>query len=153
MSAEEVSWYTCYDQNGTVVFNYTATPQDAIRNQPSGSTLVLGKFEYLEGRFVDGEFVPYSPEVKANKSVRPRHKVSWSETALDWIDERTIEEAWASVREDRNKRLASTDWVALPDSPVTGAQQALWISYRQALRDITNQPDPFSITWPIAPPV
>ena len=58
---------------------------------------------------------------------------------------------WASVRADRNKRLADCDWTQLPDAPLTNTETANWGSYRQALRDITTQSDPFNINWPVAP--
>jgi hypothetical protein len=32
-----------------------------------------------------------------------------------------------------------------------GADRPAWAIYRQALRDIRDQPNPFSITWPLAP--
>lgn len=59
-----------------------------------------------------------------------------------------IDEKWSSVRADRNGLLAACDWSQLPDAPVDA--QA-WAEYRQALRDITNQPDPFAIIWPEEP--
>ena len=55
---------------------------------------------------------------------------------------------WSAIRADRNQRLADCDWTQLPDAPVDGAA---WAAYRQELRDITNQPDPFNITWPQEP--
>lgn len=55
---------------------------------------------------------------------------------------------WENVRELRNKMLLACDWTQMPDSPV---QDSLWHSYRQALRDITLQDDPFNITWPEPP--
>tara|TARA_R110000868_G_scaffold953_1_gene7227 strand:- start:479 stop:958 length:480 start_codon:yes stop_codon:yes gene_type:complete len=55
----------------------------------------------------------------------------------------------ASVRADRTKRLADSDWTQLSDAPVTGPA---WATHRQALRDITNQAGfPWTITWPDAP--
>lgn len=60
---------------------------------------------------------------------------------------------WAKVRADRNKRLADCDWTQLPDAPLTNVQTADWATYRQALRDITNQTDPFNIIWPEQPTV
>jgi hypothetical protein len=59
--------------------------------------------------------------------------------------------AWSRVRGDRNARLAASDWTQLPDCPLTNVQQAEWAVYRQALRDITNQTDPFNIVWPQEP--
>ncbi len=59
-----------------------------------------------------------------------------------------VMQQWESVRTDRNQRLADCDWTQLPDAPVDAAA---WAEYRQALRDITMQPDPFNIVWPTTP--
>lgn len=55
---------------------------------------------------------------------------------------------WALVRAQRNALLASCDWTQLPDSPV---DKTAWATYRQELRDITTQSDPFDIQWPVEP--
>ena len=55
---------------------------------------------------------------------------------------------WSGVRSQRNRLLAESDWTQLPDAPVDAEA---WAEYRQALRDITNQPDPFAIVWPQTP--
>lgn len=60
----------------------------------------------------------------------------------------TPEEEWTTVRSERDRRLARSDWTQLPDVPL--ATKEAWASYRQALRDITLQPDPFHIVWPQA---
>jgi len=52
---------------------------------------------------------------------------------------------WFVVRAERNKLLADCDWTQLPDA---SADAAAWATYRQALRDITDQPNPFNIVWP-----
>jgi len=57
-------------------------------------------------------------------------------------------EQWSSVRTDRNSKLAECDWTQLSDAPVDAAD---WATYRQELRDITGQADPFNITWPEKP--
>jgi hypothetical protein len=61
------------------------------------------------------------------------------------------EQEWADVRFERNRRLIACDWTQLPDAPLTDTKAANWGSYRQALRDITNQSDPFNIEWPVPP--
>ena len=61
------------------------------------------------------------------------------------------EQQWASVRTDRNTRLAACDWTQLPDCPLDNTIQTEWAVYRQALRDITDQVNPFNITWPQEP--
>lgn len=66
-----------------------------------------------------------------------------------WIDPRTKETEWPVVRAKRNQLLTASDWTQLPDVPI--ATKEAWTVYRQALRDVTLQPDPFNITWPIPP--
>jgi len=71
------------------------------------------------------------------------------------IDSRSQEEKdrveWFVVRRERDKRLADTDWVSMRYLDQTGSIPAEWVAYRNALRDITNQSDPFQIVWPTLP--
>lgn len=62
-----------------------------------------------------------------------------------------IQAQWGVVDNQRNNILYSCDWTQLPDVPLTPEQVAQWRVYRQEVRDVTNQPDPFNITWPVAP--
>jgi hypothetical protein len=55
---------------------------------------------------------------------------------------------WAEIRAERNAKLSQCDWTQLPDAPV---DTVVWATYRQALRDITTQHDPFNIAWPASP--
>jgi len=58
---------------------------------------------------------------------------------------------WTAVRSDRDNRLKETDWVSIRAADTATPMSAEWAAYRQALRDITTQTDPFSITWPTKP--
>lgn len=58
---------------------------------------------------------------------------------------------WATVRAIRNEHLARSDWTHTVDSPLSIEQKTQWAEYRQALRDITSQPDPRNLVWPEAP--
>jgi len=58
---------------------------------------------------------------------------------------------WGMVRKKRDDLLLESDWVVLPHSPITGSNLNEWIQYRQDLRDVTNQSNPFEITWPTKP--
>jgi len=64
-------------------------------------------------------------------------------------DEQTalIDNEWVNIRSQRNFKLKDTDWRASSDLTMSDA----WKTYRQALRDITTQSDPFNITWPTEP--
>lgn len=55
----------------------------------------------------------------------------------------------ASVRSSRNALLSATDWTQVADATV---DQAVWATYRQALRDVPAQSGfPSEITWPDKP--
>lgn len=58
---------------------------------------------------------------------------------------------WDVVDNQRDSILYSCDWTQLPDVPLTPEQVAQWRVYRQEVRDVVNQPDPFNIAWPVAP--
>jgi len=60
---------------------------------------------------------------------------------------------WELMRAERNSKLAATDWTQLADTPLTDAQRQEWVVYRQALRDVTQQTDPFHLVWPEEPTV
>lgn len=60
-----------------------------------------------------------------------------------------LEVAWTSIREQRNKYLASSDWTQVEDAPVN---KSAWATYRQSLRDLPqNTTDPFNPVWPTEP--
>jgi len=75
-----------------------------------------------------------------------------------WDNEQALKDADAQpspdlisakhYRAERDMRLRETDWMALSDNTMTPA----WASYRQALRDITEQAGfPYSVVWPTKP--
>ncbi len=90
-----------------------------------------------------GELVPMPP--------KPSEFHIFDYTTKQWIDSRTPETEWPLVRAKRDRLLQQSDWAALPDVPLTTEKRAEWAVYRQALRDVTLQPDPFNITWPLQP--
>jgi hypothetical protein len=74
----------------------------------------------------------------------------WSVVALDPAEVAAkASAAVAIVRTERNHRLAECDWTQVADAPV---DKTAWASYRQALRDVTNQAGfPHSVQWPNTP--
>jgi hypothetical protein len=60
-----------------------------------------------------------------------------------------IEDKWLEIRYLRNSLLTECDWTQLND--VSESIRTSYQSYRQSLRDITNQSDPFNISWPVKP--
>jgi len=72
------------------------------------------------------------------------------------ISELDNAESMKLLREERDRRIALTDWRASSDLTLSNA----WKTYRQALRDITTQTpklnsdyelDLTSVTWPTEP--
>ena len=74
---------------------------------------------------------------------KDNNTVTVTYTAVDQTDE----EQWASIREQRNAKLVESDWRGVSDITMSND----WKTYRQALRDVPSQSDPFNITWPTKP--
>lgn len=66
-----------------------------------------------------------------------------------WVLNLDTSGALADARAQRNQLLQASDWTQLPDVPL--ATKDAWAAYRQSLRDVTSQPDPFNIVWPVPP--
>jgi Phage tail assembly chaperone protein len=57
---------------------------------------------------------------------------------------------WTQVRAQQKQKLYESDWTcSVSDYEVPN--KADWVTYRQALRDVTKQTDPFNIEWPTRP--
>ena len=64
------------------------------------------------------------------------------------VENKPQDQAEDAVRNQRNRLLQDTDWMALSDNTMSPA----WATYRQALRDITEQTGfPYSVNWPTKP--
>ena len=61
-----------------------------------------------------------------------------------------ITPTWEQIKAQRDKLLQQCDWTVLPDSPVSN--QSVWLTYRQALRDIPQDfATPEEVVWPTTP--
>lgn len=91
-------------------------------------------------RMVNGELVPLSAEESA----------AMDAADAEWESTGKIEAAWKQVREERNVKLAASDWTQGRD--ITLSNDDAWKSYRTALRDLpANTSDPANPTWPEEP--
>lgn len=102
----------------------------------------------IDGAFDDGG---YYVEEGTPVEMPPRHSAHhvFDYNAKQWVDPRTPETEWPLVRARRDQLLQASDWTQLPDVPLETKE--VWAAYRQALRDVTEQPDPFNIVWPALP--
>jgi len=86
---------------------------------------------------IDGEMVQFTAE---EETVRDAEEQAWSDGAND--------RAAVYVREDRDAKLAETDWMASSDLTLSSE----WVSYRSSLRDVPAQEGfPTNVTWPVEP--
>lgn len=107
---------------------------------------------------VDRPAPSFDPATESCNQVNPTFEngewvTTWQVTTVDAdeIAERLADES-EIVREDRNQRLAGSDWTQLVDSPLTAADKTAWATYRQQLRDLTSQAGfPWNVTWPSTP--
>lgn len=78
---------------------------------------------------------------------------SWVEWAPDLVAEVKPEAVptWETIRAIRDRKLASTDWIVIRAQERGEAVPEAWLTYRRALRDITEQSDPAAIEWPVEP--
>ena len=68
----------------------------------------------------------------------------------DGVDIRPLPDIIRELRHKRERLLAAFDWTQLPDVPLETKEA--WATYRQALRDITEQPCyPLDVVWPEPP--
>lgn len=136
--------------------NYTIFNRETgeiCKNISCSQSTILLQYDSEICSHIEGDFDYFKFYVKDRKAVEipaaPSAYHSFDFVSKQWIDLRTVETEWELIRSERNKRLAETDWTQLPDVPLHTRET--WMSYRQALRDVTNQSNPFTIEWPVKP--
>lgn len=94
-------------------------------------------------RMVNGEPVALTAEELAGLEVA-QAEVAAEKTAS----------AWRELRAERDRRLAASDVMVLPDrwAGMPAETQVAWTTYRQGLRDLPEITlDPTTPVWPVAP--
>lgn len=109
-------------------------------------------------RFVDD--VPSQAEVIPLRRGGALGDVSYLRRTLEFYgytvgDELLTDEDRAkSIREKRDQLLAETDYLLMPDYPISSEALVALKTYRQALRDVPEQEGfPNAIEWPSKPEV
>lgn len=91
-------------------------------------------------KIINGETVPLSEKEKAE----------FEQIAADF-EAQKVPLQWKAVREERNRKLQQSDWIVTKSLEIGETVPIEWLDYRQALRDITLQEDPYNIVWPEEP--
>jgi len=91
-------------------------------------------------KIVNGVRIDFTPE---EETARDAEEAVWEAGRFDRAIER--------LREDRTRRLSSTDWYALQDVTLSDAMTA----YRQDLRDLpsglSTEAEVKAVSWPVKP--
>jgi hypothetical protein len=81
---------------------------------------------------------------------QPSPPFTWEEYCAK-RDEVQFSRALVQVRIRRTKELTDTDWIEMPYNRETLANLDEWLTYRQALRDITTNLTPSDVVWTFYP--
>ena len=119
--------------------------------------------EVINNDYLPEGFVAIPSAIVPNYDINTHSVILNTPTLVEgrWIQEYTIvplseEELQqraantaTQVRQERDMKLAASDWTQVADAPV---DKFAWATYRQALRDITSQSGfPSNIVWPVVP--
>lgn len=131
-----VSFPTVWD---TTTFNFTNVDPVTIIPQPE--EICSTKVEYVGTELVNGRW-------QDAWQINPKYNDPVQQAICET---ECLESQWGTIRGERDRLISMTDYTQLPDTPITSASKAAFVTYRQTLRDITNQADPYNITWPTLP--
>jgi hypothetical protein len=140
-----VKQYVSYSSDGQIT-------QIIISDDPSKFGITIPFLELEVYPKIDPSEFYVAGGQTIQKGKRPNDRAIFEYSSGLWVTpDPTVEELeiqWSKVRTIRNGLLSACDWTQVPDAPVDGK---VWADYRQHLRDVTLQPDPFSIVWPTPP--
>jgi len=135
---------TTVKNTGTIqqLFPYTCFPSTGVTTSFLTENNVVDVITTLDYTVPTQKLTKVDAYVEGGKvyNVRVESTTAEEQAAL-------ISAEWSQVRMERDMLLQQTDWRASSDLTLSDD----WKSYRQALRDVPTQSDPFNITWPTAP--
>lgn len=131
--------FVVFDSTGRIV-SKGIVPASMLALQ--GVNIVTGDYQ------PDTHYIDTRRKVAVTKPVRPTEWHEFDYSSKTWV--MNEQRARDAMRSERLRRLAASDWTQLPDVPLETKQA--WATYRQALRDVTQQPGfPLRVKWPAAP--
>jgi len=112
-----------------------------LRGEPTNSDEFASMFRKITGTTADGS------GIESDNSADWPEGLTWDAVETK-LNELNAAEPLKLLREERNKKIAETDWWASSDLTMTAEQTA----YRQALRDITEDYSSLDdVVWPTKP--
>lgn len=114
---------------------------DPVLELPHPEETCTTRVEYAGVELVNGQW-------QDAWQIKPKYDDS---TQQSICEAECLQSEWGTVRGERDRLIAMTDYTQLPDTPITSASRAEFVTYRQQLRNITAQSDPYNIVWPTPP--
>jgi len=130
---------TIYKPTGEISRNVTC-PESMVDIQ------IKNQEQYIVG-FFNSDLYYIENSVAVLKPTPPNAFCIFDYNQKIWVP--NVDKALFEIKIKRNALLAESDWTQLPDVVLSNKEQ--WATYRQQLRDITTQSDPFNIVWPSKP--
>ena len=128
--------------NGQITKTVFCSQEDlSLQYNPIDSSYINGSFDNTKYYIANNVAVLIPPA--------PNEYCVFDFDTKQWVDPRTDATQWVVVQSQRDTLLSASDWTQLSDVILSNKDQ--WITYRQELRDITTQSDPFNIIWPTPP--
>jgi hypothetical protein len=132
--------FTIYNLTSGEIICSGQAPDINVQIIPSGCNLIASYSNPEKDYVIDGVVTPFPP--------KPGEFYVFDYGTKQWVPDQTA--ADTAARAQRNGLLAASDWTQMPDVEISTKTQ--WAAYRQALRDVTDQPGyPFNIIWPTPP--
>lgn len=120
--------FTVYKKSTGQILRTGSCPPDQFDIQAQGNEIVEGTYPdnlyYWDNSFIE-------------MPTKPDGFYDFDYTTKSWVlnEIQTI----SVNRSKRNSLLISSDWTQLPDVALTQVEKNRWATYRQALRDMTEQ--------------
>lgn len=140
--------------------NRVAVVEDAL---PLVSLGILERWRWVEGQWVAVKDYRGHAWYNPTNTTQEHRAVTFDEAPpegwLYWapgenkvvLPAEQLETQWKAVKATRTRLLNESDWVVTKAMELGVLVAPEWLVYRQALRAITLQPDPFAISWPVKP--
>ena len=136
--------YAFFDESSGVILRSGMAQDEKHTPGGSGKLLISDNYNITS----DTHYVDLRTLTIIEKPARPGRYHEWDQSSLKWvINPRLVAD---DIVSRRNGLLSASDWTQLPDVPLE--TRSAWCTYRQALRDITEQPGfPLDVQWPQKP--
>lgn len=129
----------------------TCEAENLAANTPVGCGACTGVTDWLAQRrdLVTGEVIDWQPPAPPDDTLRTW---AWNGGTRRWQASPTTAALAEQGRRQRDQLLAACDWRVVRASETGVPMSEAWTDYRQALRDVPEQPGfPATIDWPVLP--